>query len=398
MKKLNFAFEDASNRDPTLIETVRNFIVTYKGTVGTPMSIADINKIARVEPVTVISNDLAAQPEMYDICHGILNIYTAYYLQAIAILSADLQDVRILKILDKTNPDRDIKTMLASGYTSYESANVSTLSLESVKLNLNKSKSLRLLTSEQVNEQIDQDMTTGSPNMGNHVFQKVEYLDKLPTAVGKLVEVKFAFNCCVDRGKKVCNEAVIPVLVKLDTMLMPSDVLNSIVASNTDEITFGSRFRDAISGRIGFIKDFILCSDLVKAQKKTMMKDPTNIYSQILKRINSSRFYSALTGNISLAGISSVFILSEENEKHIQSRIGGKLTNKTTRDIIFENTSAMMVAVVDREWERVTIYIRDTDGYSQSTFKDFQVMSNKDSGNNIADILKAFSLGHAPSF
>lgn len=398
MKKLNFAFEDASNRDPTLIETVRNFIVTYKGTVGTPMSIADINKIARVEPVTVISNDLAAQPEMYDICHGILNIYTAYYLQAIAILSADLQDVRILKILDKTNPDRDIKTMLASGYTSYESANVSTLSLESVKLNLNKSRSLRLLTSEQVNEQIDQDMTTGPANMGNHVFQKVEYLDKLPTAVGKLVEVKFAFNCSMDRGKKVCNEAVIPVLVKLDTMLMPSDVLNSIVASNTDEITFGSRFRDAISGRIGFIKDFILCSDLVKAQKKTMMKDPTNIYSQILKRINSSRFYSALTGNISLAGISSVFILSEENEKHIQSRIGGKLTNKTTRDIIFENTSAMMVAVVDREWERVTIYIRDTDGYSQSTFKDFQVMSNKDSGNNIADILKAFSLGHAPSF
>lgn len=398
MKKLNFAFEDASNRDPTLIETVRNFIVTYKGTVGTPMSIADINKIARVEPVTVISNDLAAQPEMYDICHGILNIYTAYYLQAIAILSADLQDVRILKILDKTNPDRDIKTMLASGYTSYESANVSTLSLESVKLNLNKSKSLRLLTSEQVNEQIDQDMTTGSPKMDNHVFQKVEYLDKLPTAVGKLVEVKFAFNCIMDKGKKVCNEAVIPVLVKLDTMLMPSDVLNSIVASNTDEITFGSRFRDAISGRIGFIKDFILCSDLVKAQKKTMMKDPTNIYSQILKRINSSRFYSALTGNISLAGISSVFILSEENEKHIQSRIGGKLTNKTTRDIIFENTSAMMVAVVDREWERVTIYIRDTDGYSQSTFKDFQVMSNKDSGNNIADILKAFSLGHAPSF
>ena len=58
----------------------------------------------------------------------------------------------------------------------------------------------------------------------------------------------------------------------------------------------------------------------------------------------------------------------------------------------------MMVVVVDREWERVTIYIRDTDGYSQSTFKDFQVMSNKDSGNNIADILKAFSLGHAPSF
>lgn len=398
MKKLNFAFEDASNRDPTLIETVRNFIVTYKGTVGTPMSIADINKIARVEPVTVISNDLAAQPEMYDICHGILNIYTAYYLQAIAILSADLQDVRILKILDKTNPDRDIKTMLASGYTSYESANVSTLSLESVKLNLNKSKSFRLLTSKQVNEQIDQDMTTGSPNMGNHVFQKVEYLDKLPTAVGKLVEVKFAFNCSINKGKKACNEAVIPVLVKLDTMLMPSDVLNSIVASNTDEITFGSRFRDAISGRIGFIKDFILCSDLVKAQKKTMMKDPTNIYSQILKRINSSRFYSALTGNISLAGISSVFILSEENEKHIQSRIGGKLTNKTTRDIIFENTSAMMVAVVDREWERVTIYIRDTDGYSQSTFKDFQVMSNKDSGNNIADILKAFSLGHAPSF
>lgn len=389
MKNLKFSFEEAANRDPTVLETVRNVIVTYKGTLGTPVSLADINKIARVEPITVIANELTSMPELYNITHGILNIYTAYYLQAIAILSADLQDVRILKILDKTNPDRDIKTMLTAGYTSFESYNPSTLSLESLKSNS--------FSMEWINTQIDRDLEPADPTGDNHIFQKVEYLDKLPTAVGKFIEVKFAFNCSIQSGKKVCNEATIPVLVKLDTMLMPGDTINNILTSTAEEISFSSRFRDAIGGRISFIKDFILCSDLIKAQKKTMMRDPTGVYAQILKRINSSRFYSAVTGNISLAGISSVFVISDENERKVQEKIGGKLTNKTTRKIAFDNTSAMMIAVVDREWERVTIYVRDTDGYAQASFKDFEQMASKDN-NNIMDVLKAFSMGHAPSF
>jgi len=257
-----------SNGEPTFLEILRNVVVTYKGTVGDPVSLADISKIARVEPITLISSNLSGTKELYNILHGVLNIYAAFYLQAVHILSAQLSDVRILKILDKTNPDRDMKTLLTSGYTAMEGRdnnNVQTLSLENCKFKLPMLK------------------TDGSPkfafesifdeDQGAHLsssIQKLETFEKMGAAVGKVIEVKFTVR---GNDSKNSDEVAIPVVVKLDNMIIPADVIDQILTANADEITLGSRFKDAIAGRIGFIKDFILCPDLIKSQKKTIIKD-----------------------------------------------------------------------------------------------------------------------------
>lgn len=377
-----------ANGEPTFLEMLRNVVVTYKGTVGDPVSLADISKIARVEPITLISSNLTGTKELYNILHGVLNIYAAFYLQAVHILSAQLSDVRILKILDKTNPDRDMKTLLTSGYTAYESLNVKTLSLENCKYKL------PMIGSDKPSFSMESIFDEDAANTLSSSTHKLETFEKLGTAVGKVMEVKFTVR---GNDSKLSDDVTIPVVVKLDNMVIPSDVIDQILTANADEITLGSRFKDAISGRIGFIKDFILCSDLIKTQKKTMIKDPTGYYNQLMKRINNSRMYSALSGNISLAGVSSIVVISEEDESHIQKQIGGKLTNEHTREIIFNNTSAMMVVVVDKEWERVSIYVKDIDGFSQNSFDAFKSMSDK-GNNNIADIIKAFSLNNAPSF
>jgi hypothetical protein len=397
----SLSLESAGHREPTLLEIVRDTIITYKSTAGEPLSLTDVTKIARAEPITVYSDDLVALPELYDISQGILNIFTAYYLQAVSLLSVELQDIRILKILDKVNPDRDMKSVLASGYTSYESRNLLTLSLEGSKYKLPVLGNGKGFSFEFANDPVGHDDSEYPLQGASHnssVFQKVEYLDKLPVAVGKVVEVKFTFNANVANGRKVTNEMVIPVVVKLDSMVIPTEAVTNIVTSNKEELKLSSRFRAAINGRIHFIRDFLLCQDLIKLQKKTMMKDQSGVYSQILKRINNSRLYSALTGSVSIAGITGIFVISEQTENEIQKTIGGKLTNKTTREIVFQNTMAMLIVVVDRSWERVTIYARGIDGYSQNTYADFKAATGKDSGANIVDILKAFSLGNSPSF
>lgn len=382
--------------ETNLLDILRNIIVTYKGTVGDPVSLADISKIARIEPITLISSNLTGTKELYEILHGVLNIYAAYYLQAVHILSAQLADVRILKILDKTNPDRDLKTLLTSGYTAYESigsasANIKTLSLEDCKFKLPMLKKEASLAIENIFDEDD------NGNVLTSSTQRLETFERLGAAIGKVVELKFNVRDNTDNRKR-SDEVTIPVVIKLDNMIIPSEVIDQIITSNKDEITLGARFKDAISGRISFIKDFLLCSDLIKSQKKTMIKDPTGYYAQMLKRINNSRLYSALSGNISLAGISSIVVLSEEDENEVQKMIGGKLTNQKTREIVFNNTSAMMIVVVSREWERVSIYIRDIDGFSQNTFSDFKSSTDKGSGSQILDVLKAFSLNSAPSF
>lgn len=405
MYKSNFiSLEGATNRDRTLLEQIRDGLITYKGTVGEPMSLTDIGKVARVEPITVVSKDLSAVPEMYDILHGLLDIYTAFYLQAVSILSADLQDIRILKILDKTNPDRDIKTILATGYTSYESRSLATVSFNDYKYSKYKSPKMLSLEAQPlenfgdiVNPELNHDDDYRNIPNNNVQYKDIRYnFDKMPSAVGKIIEVTFNYEQ-KDGKNKNNTSIVIPVLVKLDTMVVDSEAVDLIITNNEDEITFTSRLRDAIKGKIHFIKDFILCSDLIKNQKKAMMKDTTGTYTELLKRISNSRITSVITGNISMAAISSIFVISEENEKQIQAKIGGNLSSKLARDIVFNNTSAMMIVVVDRQWQRVSMYIRDIDGYTQRSFKDFKSFKNN-SGDNIADILKAFSLGHAPTF
>lgn len=384
----------STSRDPTLLEQVRNAVVTYKGTVGNPVSLADVGKIARVEPITLVSSDLNGVKDLYNILHGVLNIYTAYYLQAVSILSAQLNDVRILKILDRTNPDRDMKTLLTSGQFGMESY-ASTMALESAKYALP-------FVGMEARPPVNQNLNRHTPNITiNNItpnkssntlttsIGKLETFEKLGMGVGKVVEVKFNSNN---------SDVSIPVSVKLDTMVMPGDVMTSIMTNNKDEITLGSRFKDAISGRISFIKDFLLASDLIKNQKKSMMKDPTGYYSQLLARVNNSKFYSVLSGgNISLAGVSSIAVISEQDEANIQRNLGGKLTNKTIRNMVFDNMSVMMIVVIDKEWERVTIYVRDIDDFSQNSFDSFKKPS-EGSGAMISDMVKAFSMNNAPSF
>lgn len=386
----------STDNGPTLLTHLRNIVVTFKGTVGDPISLADISKIARIEPITLISSNLSGTKELYEILHGVLNIYAAYYLQAVHILSAQLSDVRILKILDKTNPDRDLKTLLTSGYTAYESLgshsqNVKTLSLENCKFKL------PMLNSDKQSvsmESIFDGVDEYADNVLTSSMSKLDTFEKLGAAVGKVIELKFNVR---NEDSKAFDIVTIPIVVKLDNMVIPSEVIDRVITSNTDEITLGSRFKDAISGRISFIKDFLFTSDLIKAQKKTMIKDPTGYYTQMLKRVNNSRLYSALSGNISLAGISSIVVLSGEDEQEVQKLIGGKLSNQKTREIVFNNTSAMMIVVVDKEWERVSIYVRDIDGFSQNSFSDFKGMASRD-GNNIGDVLKAFQLNSPATF
>lgn len=401
------------NGEPTLLDSVRNIITTYKGTAGDGMSLADITKIARVEPITLISSNLTGVKELYNILHGVLNIYAAYYLQAVSILSTQIYDSRILKILDKTNPDRDLKTFLTAGQLAFEhhSSAIRTLSLEGCKYKLPMLVSDRVVSTESMklndfgyNDDPANEDNDGRTQLGASEM-KIDSFDKLGMTVGKIIAVSFsAGGAKVDKsgpkGKdsaKHPDSVTVPVVIKLDTMVMNGDVIGGIATANADEITLGSRMRDAISGRISFIKDFILCSDLIKTQKKTMIKDTNGFYTQLLKRLNNSKIYSALSGNISMSGISAIYVMSEQDENEIQRKIGGRLTNKATRDIVFDNTSAMMLVVIDKEWERVSIHIRDIDGFSQNSFDSFK--SSTDKNNNVLmDYMKAFSMNSPASF
>lgn len=379
----------------TLGETVKDAVVLYQRS-SSPPSLSDVAKISTINPIVAVSSSakMVDEKKLYEILQTVLNIYTAYYMQAISILSAKLVSTKILKIMDTLHPDRDITTMLTASesYTQPKSM----VSLESLDL---KSKKYGLFAmedyfkfdkKEDYEVQEEKEVEKGSKNE----VKTITGFDKLPFTVGKIIDAKFRVPTA---DPKTSGEISIPVVVRLDTMVVPTETLGYLLTYNDAEIRFSERLSKALSGRIRFIKDFILAQDLVQAQKKAMIKDPTGVYTKIIRRLNNSRIFSLLTRNFSMSEISSIIVITDEEEKMIKRQYGAGLESNTIRKMVFDNISAMMIVCIDRQWEQVSMYIKDQDSYSQNSFSDFKMASEKGS-DNITDILKAFSLGQPPSF
>jgi len=56
----------------------------------------------------------------------------------------------------------------------------------------------------------------------------------------------------------------------------------------------------------------------------------------------------------------------------------------------------MSMAVIDKQWERVTFYHRGIDMHTEVGMRDLKI-ANKGSGPDVSDILKAYQMGNAPS-
>lgn len=395
----------------SLLEIVRKVTLTYKNTAGSGSSIADISKIGMVAPITLVSSHLKSTKELYDIQQGILNIYAAFYIQAVSILSTKIADARILKILDSVNPDRDLNTVTTAlsiesiqnyhdKYTEDDYVNNvrKYLCLEGLDFGIKDiRKSSRVSLEDTLSEIVDDVIETTSdryeakPSVGAVTTKRVDSFEKTEKTVGKVIEVSF------QAGEKGTEKVTVPVVIRLDNMIVPGDVMSNILTMNEESIRFGSRFKDMIAGRISPIKDFLLCSDLIKKQKSTLMKDPSRAYASMLNRVNSSKMYSIISRNVSLSTISGIMVISEIEENDIRAKIGGDLTHKKTRNMIFDNSSVMIVAVVDREWETVKIFVRDMDNYSEIPFSRFKesTTSNTDA---LTEVFKSMSVGRVPTF
>lgn len=164
-----------------------------------------------------------------------------------------------------------------------------------------------------------------------------------------------------------------------------------------EDNTLNERYHAWRAGRIGLIKDLILCQDLIDTHRKALMNDDAGVYSQIINRANNAKKFGLLTQNPSLVSASSIFVFSEVIAANIERTLGGKLSNPRIRQKAFENTYAMLLVVIDREWERVIIYHRGIATATEVSIKDIKSMTNS-KGPDVTDILRSYIAGNSPSF
>lgn len=368
-------------------------------------SLVEATRSARVEPLTVISQNCADLDYMQDINQGLLDLFIGYYLQAVSLLST-IDDVRVARILDKLNPDRDLSDVLL--FESYKNKFV--MNEENYKFRLPMMASDKEMFEPLMKAAIERDwsdVAISHPEEGdtehdlNHVGRYEEGRNTAQTiretadlSAGKLINVTLT---SFDENGEM-QKITVPVSFRLGAAIVPYRVIENICAYHKDDTTFVERYHAWRSGRIDFIRDLILCQDLIDEKKRMLMSDTDNIFSEIIKRVNNNKKYGLLSDNPSLATASNLIVITSEEANNIASQLGGKWGSKLVMKKIYDNSYAMIIVVVDREWEMVSYHSRGISHPTELSVKDIKKRASKGMPADFLNILKSYNLGSTPSF
>lgn len=373
------AVYSAIDRVANVVNYIKNNITSYY----TDNSLVESTKLTRVEPLLIVSRDVMNLDYAPDVSNSMLSIFSGYYLQAISMLSS-VNNVEVIRILDRLNPDRDSSGWLLSEYSSSSMESASTLSMESYKYSL--PMALEAKTGVR-----DQPRGSDSKVFETNLKESINAMSNM--SVGKLLNVEIGVE--TPQGAAVVN---VPVNVRLNANTIPNDTILQIIAGRSEDRSLVERFHAWRSGRISFIRDLIFAQDLIDESKRAHMKDETNTIDEIMRRVNNSKKFGLLTKNPSLVSASNLFIISEEVARNVEQKLNGKLSNKRVREQAFSNTYAMVIAVVDRDYERVTFYTRGIDASTDVSVRELKAANKTKDSTDIADILKQITSGQAPSF
>lgn len=369
-------------------------------------SLVEATRSARVEPITLISQNCLSLEYLPDINQGLLDLFIGYYLQAVSLLST-IDNVTVARILDKLNPDRDLTDVML--FESYQ--NRFSMVEENYKYKLpmaQKDKELFGVSMRAAMERSVLDATISVPEDGDTDADsnyRGAYMPHKDTAkvisetadlsVGKLINVTLS-NFDEEGNEKTLT---VPVSFRLASKTVPFNIIKEIFTYHKDDTTFIERFHSWRAGRIDLIRDLILCQDLINEKKKLMMSDKEDVFLNIINRVNNNKKYGLLSDNPSLATASNLYVITSEESDFIGSELGGKFGSKLVMRKIFDNSYAMIIVVIDREWEMVSYYSRGIDHPTQVSVKDIKKRAGKSNNNSdLLNILKSYNLGSAPSF
>ena len=336
-------------------------------------SLIDYTRNLRVEPITLIDSDLLYHDGLPEVMQSLQSLFAGYYLQAVAV-STTVGKISVMRHLDKLNPNRKPLDSAAdtAGWL---------LATESYKHRLPRPNDLRVAL-EAADGSAQRPSNFGS---GRDTMSTLKELTNL--SVGKMLSVEITDGL---------HHATIPISIRLMASSIPTQSLVHILSVGNEDKSAKERYHAWKAGRLEFIKDLVFCQDLIDAHRKNLIADKDGLYANILKRHRGNQISTMVSGNPSVATASNLAVLSSDTVSQLELKINGKFKDFRTREKVFKETYMMIVAVVDKEWDRVTFYHRGISEATEVGMRDLKV-ANKGSGPDVSDILKAYQIGSNPS-
>jgi hypothetical protein len=192
------------------------------------------------------------------------------------------------------------------------------------------------------------------------------------------------------------HKASILVSIRLMASSLPSANLVHILSIGSQDNSAKERYHSWKSGRLEFVKDLILCQDLIDAHRKNLMADKDGIYTNLIKRARGNQIATVLSANPSVATSSNIIIMSANSAEKLEMNLNGKLSNHTVRDKVMKVGYIMILCVVDEQWGRITMYHRGIPHATEVSFRDIKAANSKE-GISVSEVMKAYQMSSAPS-
>lgn len=351
-----------------------------------PQDLVSSTQSARVEPILLMDQRAVNVPFIQDVVHSLYNLFTGYWLLSVS-LDTTINGVSVGRRLDKFATDRDLANATANAITNVMSPSAS---LESMDIGLPFAKDIlrEQFESYQASLEADDDGKKKSAVLSSaHVSDPAKVVQQITNlAVGQVIEVVIS-----EDGK----EAKIPVMIRLRVAGMnPAAMVQTLSVGGADMSTRG-RWRAWRAGEISFWADFVMAMDRVDAHRAASMKDETGYYKTVYNRAANNGMVEVLGQGPSLATASAIIVVTEDTARELERTIGGQLSSFKVRQGIFGMTYSMLLAVVDPEWESVTIYTRGIEMPTKLNARDMKQAGKSDS-KELMDILKSYQMGKAP--
>lgn len=378
-----------------VIQTIYDIVAAVQKTkqLSESTSLAEITTVAQVKPFTIVSQDLTYDEDMPAILQTMQSIFTAYYIQAVA-LQGNIDNVRVVKILDTLNPSRNASL----------GGLLNNLGKESLQDLLDEDEFAMpvsvdddfLLSAESYEDTLPKKNNQNTPSnpyaeisrisadsKGNSFVSDVSNL-----CVGKLIDLTFTPS---GTGRAI----TIPISIRLMVKQAPIDILTKIFVKAGKDQSFSNRYYLFKAGELKFWRDLVFSQDRIDEHNKLILSDKTGIYKSIQDRAANNFKAGMVTQNPSLADASNIYVVSSATAKAIEQELHGKFDSASFRTRVFNETYCMVFVVYDQRWKRLSVYTRGNEAVTELSISDIK-QSNKGSGPDITAIFQALTSGGRP--
>jgi len=358
-----------------------------------------------VEPIAVVSDDLLDVEELDSILGLHMDMFAGYYMQIFDIL-LNVYNIKAEIIIDAMGTDNGgLSRLISKGSSNYaKTGNI--LSSECDDLHdwvgdLVRSSELDVTDGGQlVNISVEEDKPKhplGRDSSRTPIGTSKAHNDLLiPNAIQRTLNV--TMEQAVERtaaGKIFTRTTVIPILVKLAVIFTSKENIINSIEAKSDEYAFSSRLDDYRAGAIS-LTDFVFASDLINKYKNKKLKDTDGLLTLIQSRELSANSKMLTNDFAGFEKYYNMYLVSPDTKVAIERSVKAKLSTPTGKDRFLERANGLSVTVVDPDYERIQLMVKDTRGKTDLSFRG--AVKKDKNGSDYSEIIKALLANKSPSF